>query len=285
MMTVNTGYELELTEVAWQPENVEFEHIRNQRGQRRWAARDGSEVAEIVHDFRNTLGAVGLLSELMLLELPADCPARKMAHDVRMACRDAAAWCEQIMGDYEGACDASERIELSSFVETISPLLETCIPRGSELRFVLAADLPLLNLAAGEIRQLVLNLVKNAAESLVDRPGTVTVRTGFIEPDDVDLRAGNGTGALPSGRHVYLAVSDDDCGIEEATQARLQAGSYTTKRDGHGLGLASVRRIAAAHGAHLQFDSHVGVGTTISVVFGEQPHRCDLQHHHVTELA
>jgi signal transduction histidine kinase len=269
MMTVTTSCEQELTDVAWLPQNVDFEHIKDQRGPRSRRAQGDSEVAEVVHDFRNTLGAVSMLSQLMLLELSEDCPARQMAHDIRMACLDAAAWCEQILASSSGSRDSHERIELSSFVAKMAPLLETYIPRGSELRFVLAADLPPLNLASGEIRQLVLNLVKNASEALVDRPGTVTVSTSEIESDAVDLRTRNGDGVQRSNGHVCLAVSDNGCGMDEPTQSRLQAGSYTTKLAGHGLGLASVRRIAAAHGARLLFDSHVGVGTTISVDFGD----------------
>ena len=269
MMTVYADRDHELADVAYGSESLEFEPIRDQ-----WSPPDrntfeDSKVAEIVHDFRNTLGAVSMLSELMLLELPADSPAWGMARDVRMACTDASTMCEEIMDSFRGSHTATQRLDLSALVDNSAPLLKTCLPPASELRYVLATDLPLLNLAAGEIRQLILNLVKNAAESLGDRPGTVTISTGFIGPDVVNLRGGNGYGLLPSRRQVYLAVSDTGCGIDKPTQARLQAGSCTTKPNGHGLGLASVRRIAAAHGAHLLFDSQVGAGTTVRVVFGD----------------
>jgi signal transduction histidine kinase len=149
----------------------------------------------------------------------------------------------------------------------MAPLLATCVPPASALRFDLAADLPLLDFACGAMGQIVMNLVKNAAVALGDQPGAVTVSTGWIELHETHLREQQWDFALLPGRHVCLAVADSGCGIDDETISRLLQGSFTSKTNGHGLGLASVRRIAAAHRASVLIDSQLGAGTTVRVVF------------------
>jgi len=80
-----------------------------------------------------------------------------------------------------------------------------------------------------KIRQVVTNLVKNAAEVLGDQPGMVTISTGVME---FDVRT-----------YSYLDVCDTGCGMDDETSSQLFEQSFTTKFDGHGLGTASIRRI------------------------------------------
>jgi len=230
---------------------------------------DDAEGAEIVHDFKNTLAAVSMLSEIVLTQLPEDSPVRALATDVRMGCNDALALCDRMLASSRGRCEDSIPIDLSSLIARMAPLVATYVPRASTLRFQLAADLPMLDFAKGALPQIVMNLVKNASEALGDRPGVVTVSTGWIDLDDAEVNNGNGCGTLHPGRHVSLSVSDTGCGIDEKTRAHVLAGSFTTKTNGHGLGLASVRRIVAAHRAGILLESHAGAGTTVRVIFGD----------------
>jgi two-component system cell cycle sensor histidine kinase/response regulator CckA len=70
-----------------------------------------------------------------------------------------------------------------------------------------------------------------------------------------------------AGRYSFLEVSDNGCGMDEATQARLSEPYFTTKLTGHGLGLASVRRIVTAHGGAIRVHSRRGAGTSVRVLF------------------
>jgi signal transduction histidine kinase len=153
----------------------------------------------------------------------------------------------------------------------MAPLLATWMSPAGELRFDLAPQLPLLDVPPDAVGRIVMNLAKNATEALAGRPGVVVVSTGWIELTAEDVSNGNGCGLLRPGRHVCLAVSDTGCGFDHAAQARLQQGAFTTKANGHGLGLASVRRIVAAHRAGIQLESRVGAGTTVRVLFHEAP--------------
>lgn len=268
MTTVTTEFEQSSADAAC----LRFPGFENaDAGLSLWdaASLNEAERAEIVHDFKNTLAAVTMLSAVMLRELPEDSPARSLATDVQTACNDAVGLCDRLLPLSRSAGADSERIDLSSRIAGIAPLLATCVPETSTLRFDLADDLPMLDFAPDALPRIVMNLVKNASEALGDRPGVVTVSTGWFDLDDAEVNNGNGCGTLYPGRHVSLSVSDTGCGIDSQTQAHMLAESFTTKTNGHGLGLASVRRIVAAHRAGILLESHAKAGTTVRVIFGE----------------
>jgi signal transduction histidine kinase len=100
---------------------------------------------------------------------------------------------------------------------------------------------------AAKIRQVLINLVQNAADAM-DGSGTIVLRaSGFPE--------GEGVGTI-------LAVEDDGPGIPTEHQARIFEPFYTTKFSGTGLGLSIARSMVEQHGGSLEFDSEPGTGTT-----------------------
>jgi signal transduction histidine kinase len=62
-----------------------------------------------------------------------------------------------------------------------------------------------------------------------------------------------------------LEIEDTGCGIPEAVQEQILEPFYTTKRDGTGLGLATVQRLVEQQGGSIQVSSLEGVGTTFRV--------------------
>lgn len=112
-----------------------------------------------------------------------------------------------------------------------------------------------------------MNLIKNAAEALRDRPGTITVRTGVVELNKWEMTEGVSWNERAEGRYSYIVVADTGCGMDATTKARLFKHSFTTKTDGHGLGMASIRRIVRRIRGILQVQSKVGRGTQIRVLF------------------
>jgi signal transduction histidine kinase len=119
------------------------------------------------------------------------------------------------------------------------------------------SPLPRVLCHPGEINQVLLNLIVNAAHSIAETPtgaegkGRITVRT-VLEPD---------------GRHVSLSVADDGAGIPEDIQRRIFEPFFTTKAVGKGTGqgLAVSRSVISRHGGSLRFESKEGAGTTFYV--------------------
>jgi signal transduction histidine kinase len=106
-----------------------------------------------------------------------------------------------------------------------------------------------------QIKQVLINLMKNAAES-IGQNGTITLRTR-TKP------------ARPGGRSTYAAVleiEDTGKGMEPKVQKRLFDPFFTTKETGTGLGLSIAARILEKHGGALEYQTLAGRGTVFSVI-------------------
>lgn len=110
----------------------------------------------------------------------------------------------------------------------------------TELR--LAADLPAVMVDALEIRQVLLNLLRNACEAMADMPAG-------------QRRLSVETRRLDSGR-IEVAVRDSGTGIAPELQARIFESYFTTKLDGLGIGLAVCRSIIESHDGSLRVDNN-----------------------------
>jgi signal transduction histidine kinase len=109
---------------------------------------------------------------------------------------------------------------------------------------------------AQQIKQVLINLVQNAADAMEGRPGQITLRA---RPASKPL--------LTDGREaVVLEVSDQGKGIPPEVEKRLFDPFFTTKETGTGLGLSVAARIVEKHGGLLQYQTQVNHGTTIGIV-------------------
>ncbi len=107
----------------------------------------------------------------------------------------------------------------------------------------------------GQIEMVLINLLKNAVESMEKTPG-VNVLHPTIELD-----------ALADGPHVVIRVTDNGPGIEPEALEQIFIPFYTTKKTGSGIGLSLSRQIMQLHGGQLTANSTPGRGTTFSMVF------------------
>ena len=113
-----------------------------------------------------------------------------------------------------------------------------------------------------QMRQMVENLLTNAAEAITDR-GAITVSTQNIEAGDPSLTR---FAELKAVRHVRLAVEDTGCGMEEDTLARAFEPFFSTKGPGRGLGLAAAYGISRNQGGAIHGWSRPGAGSGFEVL-------------------
>ena len=107
---------------------------------------------------------------------------------------------------------------------------------------------PVGNIDANQIRQCLINLVRNAADAVSSNGGgRVVVRT----------RGARG--------RVEVAVADDGVGIAHEQLPRLFEPFFSTKKGGTGLGLALTQQILQDHGGEIHVASRVGRGTTFTL--------------------
>jgi CheY-like chemotaxis protein len=117
-----------------------------------------------------------------------------------------------------------------------------------------------------QLRQIVMNLVINAADAIADRPGVITITTYARTVDAAFLRTSLGHPELPAGTYVGLEVADSGVGMPPETIARIFEPFFSTKFSGRGLGLAAVRGIVQAHRGALFVESQPGAGSTFRLL-------------------
>ena len=131
-------------------------------------------------------------------------------------------------------------------VETLDLLRPELENRGQTIQEKLAQPLPKAPLDPAQIKQVLVNLIKNAMQAMT-KGGELTVQTG-------------------SGADgIWVSIADTGCGIPQEQLNRIFEPFFTTKKKGSGLGLMIVHRIVRDHGGQIELESHEGQGTTFRI--------------------
>ena len=220
----------------------------------------------IAHDFNNMLCVIQGQAELTLLKLGNQHDAAKGLQSIKDAAQQAAELCRQLLA-YSGRGRFAVRpVDLSALVRSIQHVLAVSVSSKGVLHYELGDRLPAVEADPAQLRQVLLNLVLNAAEALSDGEGTICVATGSTECDANDLTSPHLDTVLPAGTYVWLEVSDTGVGMDAAIQERLFEPFVTTKATGRGLGLAAVLGIVRGHRGVLKLRSAPGTGTTFRLL-------------------
>ncbi len=225
----------------------------------------GLLAAGIANDFNNHLIGILLHTELALQELPPASPVGERLREIETAAQRAAELSEQMLA-YSGMRKvAIEPFDLSGLVDEMRRLLTASVARDTTLKYNLGLSLPPVKAYAAEVRQIVMNLVVNAAEAVGREAGVISISTGTMECGREFLAETFPSGNLRTGPYVYLEVADDGIGMDEPTQAKIFDPFFTTKSQSKGLGLAAVSGIVRSYYGGVRVQSAPGGGTTISV--------------------
>jgi len=209
----------------------------------------GKMAAMITHEVRNPLSSIGLNTELLEDELGDSTEAQELCRAIHREVDRLTAITEEYL-----AFARLPKPKLAA--EAIHPMVgalaafvrEDLAAKRVALVTELAPGDPIALIDAGQIRQCLINLVRNAADAVVAKGGgTVTLRTRVIK-----------------GR-IEIAVIDDGIGIAPDILPRLFDPFFSTKEGGSGLGLALTQQIVRDHGGDLEVDSTVGRGTTFTL--------------------
>jgi len=221
----------------------------------------------IAHDFNNLLMAILGNLELGLRDLSPVSPARPRIDAADQAARRAADLTRQMLAYSGRGKFLIGRVDLNELVEENVHLLRTSIPRTVTLNLHLDRALPVVEADAGQLQQVIMNLITNAAEAIGDNPGVVALSTGVRDCDGSYLGRSRLDETPPAGCYAYFEVTDSGCGMDQETQQRMFDPFFTTKFTGRGLGLPAVFGIVRGHGGAIMLDSAAGKGTTIRVLF------------------
>lgn len=206
----------------------------------------------LAHEIRNPLSTIGLNLDLLSEEL-RECDSqrdRRMLNKLTVVKRQ----CEQLNRILDDFLQFARVGTLSpvptELNRTVAEFVEFYAPQAAEqgidISPHLAANLPPVRLDVNLWRQVLMNLSRNAQQAMPNG--------GVLE---LQTYQRDGT--------VVLEIIDNGGGMNPETQARMFEAFYSTKRDGSGLGLPTVRKIVEAHGGTISCESEVGRGTRFSI--------------------
>ncbi len=220
----------------------------------------------IAHDFNNILTSVLGYASLARLELAGLPSAASHLEQIEQAALRAAELCKQMLAYSGRGHFVVQQVNLSRLVEEALPLLQVSISKRVTLRHDLEGNLPAVIADVTQLRQIIMNLVINAADAIGERSGGVHVATGVMQADRAYLDQTYLSPAIEPGTYVYLEVRDNGCGMTPETMARIFEPFFSTKFTGRGLGLAAVLGIVRGHGGAIRVDSEPDRGTTFRLL-------------------
>lgn len=206
----------------------------------------GEMAAGIGHEIRNPMTTVRGL--LQLLGSKKDSVQYKEYYDLMIDELDRAnTIITEFLSLAKNRTVSKKMLDLNYIVEALFPLIQADAMRTDKFIQLEVGDIPDLLLDEKEIRQLILNLVRNGLEAMLPG-GRITIKT------------------FEQGEDVVLSVQDEGKGIEQGDLEKLGTPFFTTKDSGTGLGLAVCYSIAARHNASIRVETGP-TGTTFYVVF------------------
>lgn len=231
----------------------------------------GALAGGVAHDFNNLLAAMLGSAELALLDLVPEHVARAPVAQILSAGRRAADLTGQMLAYSGRGRLAVAPVELGALIRAMDLLLPASVAHQVRLELQLDERLPAVAADASQLRQLVVNLVRNSAEAMGERSGRIQVRLGLRRVEAEDLAACYLAHDLSPGEYLALEVADEGTGMSEATRSRIFEPFFTTKFAGRGLGMAAVLGIVRAHRGAIRVTSHQGWGTTVTVLLPPDP--------------
>lgn len=221
----------------------------------------------IAHDFNNLLVGVLGNAELARLELPPDSPAIESIQQIELAAQRAAELTWQLLAYAGKGRFIIEPLPVNILVEETIQLIKTTLGSQVSLRQRLAPDLPQIEGDATQIRQVLMNILINAAEAIGNQYGEIAIVTSVRTITQSDLAGAAIGDNLPEGEYIAVAITDTGCGMDKETSKRIFEPFFTTKFTGRGLGMAAVQGILQSHNGGLTIISVPGYGSTFTVLF------------------
>jgi signal transduction histidine kinase len=213
----------------------------------------GEMAAHVTHEIRNPLSSMGLNVELLEEELASVTDMAEAQQLVRAIKREIERLAELSDEYLRLARRPTPNLERDNLADLVREVVDFIRPEldKAKVSCEVHIDDPLPSVAFDEaqIKQALLNLVRNAREAMPPTGGSLWLRVG----------------ASQEGDGVDLVVDDNGSGIDVEVREKVFDPFFTTKSGGTGLGLAVTRQIVEAHGGTIACEARVPKGTRVSV--------------------
>ncbi|MBI4480782.1 MAG: PAS domain S-box protein [Acidobacteria bacterium] len=223
----------------------------------------GRLAGGVAHDFNNLLNVVIGYATLLLDKPDAEDRRRRHAEQIKRAGERAVVLTRQLLAFSRKQVLQLRVLDLNRLITDMEQLLKRLIGEDIETVTILEPDLGRVKADAGQIEQVIMNLVVNSKDAM-PQGGKLTLQTANIELDEDYARRHAG---VEPGPYVMLAVSDTGVGMDPEVQARIFEPFFTTKPPGKGtgLGLSTVYGIIKQSRGDIWVYSEPGRGTTFKI--------------------
>ncbi len=223
----------------------------------------GTLAGGLAHDLNNILTAI--LGNVALCRFEAGPELLSPLREIESNAKAAAELCRRML-------DGQQRDAIAPLAVDVGAVARDCLAREralapDSLRFEMVSDAPIRLALADPIqfRQVLQNLVRNAVEAVGSRNGRIVLRIGQVSLPDARWQEPGVH--LAAGEHVTIEVADDGPGIPPGIVSRVFDPFFSTKYQGRGLGLASVRGIVMRHGGAIWVARDSERGATFRVLW------------------
>jgi two-component system cell cycle sensor histidine kinase/response regulator CckA len=227
----------------------------------------GVLAAGVAHDFNNVLTAV-----VGNVSLARSAPPDSRLHEVddllaeaERATRRAGDLVKQLLNYAGKGRREIQPVDIARVVADAVSIVRASVSPKIQLQLDAPASI-WIQADAGQVQQLILNLVLNAAEAIGDRTGRVAIRLRVREIEEAELRSRYVGFPLPPRPYTELVVRDNGQGMDEKTLKQIFDPFFTTKFLGRGLGLAAALGIVRSHGGGIAVESTRRKGSTFTVI-------------------
>jgi PAS domain S-box-containing protein len=211
----------------------------------------GKLAAGVAHEINNPLGGILIYASMMLEETPKEDERRKDLQQIveqTLRCKEIV---KELLEFSRQAKDRQALIDLNRTLNQALSILEhQAMFHNIQVVRDFDPDLPQLPGDSGQLSQVFINLIVNAADAMKEK-GVLTLKTQYA----------------PDKNQAVIEIQDTGCGIPEENLPRIFDPFFTTKEvgKGTGLGLSTAYGIIKQHQGEIQVESTMGTGTTFRI--------------------
>jgi two-component system, cell cycle sensor histidine kinase and response regulator CckA len=220
----------------------------------------GRLAASVAHDFNNLLTVIGTSMDI----IAETCRPEELTilEDTRSAVEQATQLTSSLLTYARREKATPTRLDPDDLIRRILPMLVSLVGSKATLSHELGASNARLVMDPTQFRQVLLNLVGNAAEAVRGTGSHIRITTRLAALEEAEARA---HGLTTAGGFFVLSVADDGGGIAGNVLPRIFDPFFTTKEDGTGLGLATCEAVVRRAGGFITVKSALLEGTTFDV--------------------
>lgn len=223
----------------------------------------GRLAGGIAHDFNNLLTVIIGFTELMEEQPTVIGELQDMLNNISMAAKRASELTKQLLMYARRQMVEFSSVDINQLVWEFKPLLQHALGEKYKLIETLAPGLPPARTNAGQIEQVLMNLVLNARDAM-SNGGSIYLETSSVSLDEAYVASHVG---VQPGNYILFSITDTGIGISRDLQERIFEPFFTTKEVGRGtgLGLATCYGIVKQSKGNIWVYSEPGMGATFKV--------------------